>query len=337
MRKFFMTLLFCSSLATGVAWAAQPPPAPKSDADAIAADDSNPPADEVVIEHKPKKHHKKKAVDSDADEGIIKEENKMEIGDLLEGDRRIRMLLYDETDVYTITTRYGYQTNIVFSPQEEIELISVGDRSLWQIIPTGNRLFIRPMEEDVITNMTVLTNKHSYQFDLKSLSADKSGNIYVAQFVYPDPKHHNPMMEMPSPVAATVPVQVASPPPLASSGPFGVGPSVSNRLVSAPTSLVPQAAEAATPAAPNYRYTYSGPDDLAPLQVYDDGHSTYLKYPDIGKLAPNVFIVDPSGRENPVNYTLQGDYMVVDAVAGELAVRSNGAVVHVFNEMLNPG
>src|SRR5690349_19344959 len=107
----------------------------------------------------------------------------------LPSDERIKLLAYDESDVYTITTRYGYQTNIVFGPSEEIETISVGDHSMWQIIPSGNRLFIRPMEEDVTTNMTVLTSKHSYQFDLKSVPGDKTaGNIYVAMFVYKDEK-----------------------------------------------------------------------------------------------------------------------------------------------------
>ncbi len=44
------------------------------------------------------------------------------------------------------------------------------------------------MEDGAQTNMTLLTNKHSYQFDLKSLAADakSGGNIYVARFIYPD-------------------------------------------------------------------------------------------------------------------------------------------------------
>jgi len=80
---------------------------------------------------------------------------------LSQQDSRIKLLPYDESDVYTITTRPGYQTNVVFGRGEEIQTISVGDRSFWQLIPAGNRLFIRPMNEDVSTNMTILTNRHS--------------------------------------------------------------------------------------------------------------------------------------------------------------------------------
>jgi type IV secretion system protein VirB9 len=293
-----------------------------------------------------------------------------------QGDSRIKMILYDESDVYTITTRYGYQTNVVFSAQEEIQLISVGDRSLWQIIPSGNRMFIRPMEEDVITNMTVITNKHSYQFDLKSLPADKSGNIYVAKFVYDNNKKAGPIIDSLLPSSMIPPERSTAPSAMPTSSPFGVGPSIpSAQAVAQPSapaqqpiltpeptmasaamqpmpsaaypqaspapSVVQSSAPALSPAVSgtNYSYTYAGPDEMAPLQVYDDGRATYLKYRDVKKLPPNVYVVDKTGKENPVSYTVKGDYMVVDVVAGELALRGSDSLsaVHVFNEMLNPG
>lgn len=321
-----------------------------------------------------------------AEEKSKPEEDTKIQGDLaFAGDSRIKMLLYDESDVYTITTRYGYQTNVVFSPQEEIQLISVGDRSLWQIIPTGNRMFIRPMEEDVITNMTVITNKHSYQFDLKSLAADKSGNIYVAQFVYDNNKKAGPIIGSLLPSGLIPPDNAAVPSAMPTSSPFGVGPSIPGQQPPAgapvpsnppvaqqqvfppvqtppsvaqsqppmPASSYPQALAPAPQPAPqtapatsvsgasgtNYSYTYAGPDELAPLQVYDDGRSTYLKYRDVKKLPPAVYVVDASGKESQVAYSVKGDYMVIDVVAGELALRGNDNinVVHVFNEMLNPG
>ena len=165
-------------------------------------------------------------------------------------DNRIKLLNYDESDVYTITTRYGYQTNIVFGAGEEVQTISVGDRSMWQIIPAANRLFIRPMEDNAITNMTVITNRHSYQFDLKSISTEKgSGNIYVAKFVYPDAVRPAPA---PRPAAVSPAIAYYEPPPPGITG--------------------------GRPSHPNYNYTFSGPDNLAPQQVYDDGKSTHIKY-----------------------------------------------------------
>lgn len=317
MKKLTLIALFGCFLAPAYALALDPLPAvpdagaaPASDdkAEAAKPDDKK----DAAVAHKAKKHRKAKLNKvEDVDE--VKSPAGMELGD-----RRIKMMLYDETDVYTIKTRYGYQTNIVFAPNEEIQLISVGDRSLWQIIPNGNRLFIRPMEEDVVTNMTVLTSKHSYQFDLKSLASGESGNIYVAQFIYGLPQQSAPAL----PAAALAPVLTSSP--------FAVAPSLppASPPVAAPT---PQ-----LPAAPNYRYTFSGPDELAPLQVYDDGRATYLTYRDPTLLSPSVFMVDKAGHETPVTSGIRGDTVKVDAVAGELAVKSGGGTVHVFNEMLNP-
>ncbi|MFW0778265.1 MAG: TrbG/VirB9 family P-type conjugative transfer protein [Rickettsiales bacterium] len=238
-------------------------------------------------------------------------------------DSRIKVLLYDESDVYTITAKYGYQTNLVFSKYEEIQTISVGDRSLWQIIPSGNRLFIRPMDDDVTTNMTVLTNRRSYQFDLKSLSdSDKDKPIYVARFKYPEdfrkpkkpgspppPPRPDMMPEMP-------PMPGMKPPPASNAGGFRP---------------LPPNMEAMN----NYNYTYAGPDALAPVKVFDDGNSTFIKHRKGTTSIPEVF-VRKNGTEQAVSYYIKGDMMVVSAVAGELILRHDNQTVNVYNEMLNP-
>jgi type IV secretion system protein VirB9 len=226
---------------------------------------------------------------------------------MLPSDNRIKVLMYDEADVYVITTKYGYQTNIVFSPNESIDTISVGDRSLWQIIPSGNRMFIRPMEDGVTTNMTVLTNKRSYQFDLKSIAADAAGsNIYVAKFMYPD--------DMPARSAAPV------------------EPSIAPAYISQVGKTVPVAG----PPPLNYNYTYTGPDDLAPLQVYDDGNITYIQYRELKEPAPAIYAMDASGKEQPIPHSVKGNLVVIDLVTGELSLRSGSGTVTVYNELLNP-
>jgi len=252
------------------------------------------------------------------------------------GDDRIKLITYDETSVYTITTRYSYQTNIVFGPHEEIDTISVGDRSTWQIIPSGNRIFIRPMEEDMVTNMTVLTNKRSYQFDLKSLPAGKTeGNIYVAKFVYKDDKPRTTAEPAPATATAAAPFPptafkpyqpVAAPAPTPAPTP---APAVTNP---APVPL----AGTAYPVHPNYNYTYTGPDAIAPLQVSDNGKSTSITFRDSSQPLPEVFIVE-DGEEKPVSTSVMNGAMVVGAVAGELALKSDAGTVHVYNELLNPG
>lgn len=232
-------------------------------------------------------------------------------------DSRIRMLPYDESDVYTITTKYGYQTNLVFGPQEEIYTISIGDRSLWQVIPSGNRLFIRPMHEDVLTNMTVLTNKHSYYFDLKSVGDDsKSSNIiYVAKFVYPEDMARQPKPAEASPYDRHMSTALPTPPAMSSAA-------------------VPVASAAVVAGKDNYNYTYSGSDALAPLKVFDDGKSTFFQY-SASTQPPSTYIVAQDGSEKPVAHYMKDGYLVVDDVAGEWLLKSAGGSILVYNETRN--
>lgn len=246
---------------------------------------------------------------------------------LLPEDNRMKVLMYDETDVYTITTKYGYQTNIVFAPQEEIQTISVGDRSLWQIIPSGNRLFIRPMDENVTTNMTILTNRHSYQFDLHSLAGEKEGApIYVAKFIYPEDKKNArrpspPVMDMPSAAAGTMAPPAAKP---------AVG------FVALPPAPVTSAPVAAIKPVKNYNYTYTGPDALAPTQVFDDGKSTFIQYHTLASPLPKLYVKEAGGKERLATYYTRDTQIVIEEVASEMLLKYPTGAITIYNEILNP-
>jgi type IV secretory pathway VirB9-like protein len=41
------------------------------------------------------------------------------------------------------------------------------------------------MQENISTNMTLITNLRSYEFDLQSVNEKSESNIYVARFTYP--------------------------------------------------------------------------------------------------------------------------------------------------------
>lgn len=104
-------------------------------------------------------------------------------------DSRIKIFVYNENEVFHLTVHYGYQSHIEFGVGEDIETISMGDSYSWKITPVGKRLFIKPFQVDVRTNMTVITNKRTYQFDIASKlpgdSVDKD-LVYVARFFYPE-------------------------------------------------------------------------------------------------------------------------------------------------------
>lgn len=260
-------------------------------------------------------------------------------------DSRIKILTYTESDVYTIPAKTGYQTSVEFARNEEITTISVGDRTPWQIVPNGNRMFIRPLMDDVQTNMTVITNIREYHFDLKSVGDKATNNIYVAQFRYPDemkptaPETLNDM-EMPT-VKAPEPV-VLTPAPktkAAAKAAAKVAPEPAPK---------PQVAEPAAPTeavsiAPldtqrtqqlNTAYTYTGPDAVAPNQVYDDGRNTYVLYETLPSPAPKPYITAPSGEMVLANHRVVDNKIVLFSIAKGFMLKSESGDIVVYNESI---
>ncbi|MEK6745685.1 MAG: TrbG/VirB9 family P-type conjugative transfer protein [Pseudomonadota bacterium] len=245
-----------------------------------------------------------------------------------DSDSKVKELVYNESNVYVVRAKHGYQTNIVFDSREEVQTISIGDRSLWQVIPASNRLFIRPMTENISTNMTVLTNKRSYEFDLKSLNEGNDSNVYVLKFTYPEA---NPF------VADNLGVENVK-----TDANALVAPVAQKEITPGKSSSTAPVSEAATPESIgllpirfNYSYTYSGPDVIAPTQVYDDGKNTFIKYKSIGKLVPEAFIIEADGRELRIPATVSGSSLIIDGVAGELALRDSDGEIRVYNESLS--
>ena len=103
-------------------------------------------------------------------------------------DSRIKTYVYSPNEVYLLVLHFVFQSSIEFGKNEAIETITLGDSYAWKITPLGNRLFIKPMERDIRTNMTIITNRQTYQFDIvaKELEAgDEKDLVYVMRFQYP--------------------------------------------------------------------------------------------------------------------------------------------------------
>lgn len=102
-------------------------------------------------------------------------------------DNRIKTYVYNSNDIYLVLMQSGFQTSIEFEKGEKINTLSLGNTYSWSITPVSNRLFIKPLEDTIRTNMTVITNKRTYQFDLVSKSLEESDLdiSYVIRFFYP--------------------------------------------------------------------------------------------------------------------------------------------------------
>jgi type IV secretion system protein VirB9 len=215
-------------------------------------------------------------------------------------DPRIRTVQYDPDQVVQLKGWFGFQQMIEFAPDEHIENVSVGDALGWQITPNkrANLLFLKPIDRSAVTNMTVVTDKRRYAFDLTVATekAQPGAMAYVVRFRYPQ----------------AGPVQIIDTPP--------------------PPAPV---AEAVSPDQWNFAYTYSGSKDLLPAKVFDDGRSTYFSWAQ-GASVPGIFAVGAEGSESLVNYAVRGQYLVVDQLSPRFVLRNGKSVTTVINGAYAP-
>ncbi len=216
----------------------------------------------------------------------------------LASDSRLRSVPYSPDEVYKFTAHYKIQSSIEFEEGEQIRTVSVGDSIGWQIVPSRNRIFIKPAELDADTNMTVVTDRRVYHFELyaqEPLGMRDDEMIFVMRFSYPGEQNIS----------------------------FG---DINDNSV--PTHEIED-----NPQNYNFSYSISGSERIAPIRIFDDGEFTFFQFRDVNADLPAFFKVDSERREAIVNYRVVGDYIVVERVDSMFTLRHGSDVVCVFNEV----
>ncbi len=215
-------------------------------------------------------------------------------------DARLVERMYNPAEVVRIDGRTKVQATIAFAEDERIENVAIGDSEAWQVTPNkrANLLFIKPLSPAARTNMTVVTDRRTYLFDL--VASPKAQPLYVLRFTYPaEPKTEEPQL------AGTVsPVEMA-----AATDPYAV----------------------VDPAQLNFEWAKKGDRNLMPSRAYDDGNATFLTWPD-GQGIPAILTRDHEGTEGPVNFAVRGNMIVVDGVPAEIVLRSGDDLATLTNE-----
>ena len=135
-------------------------------------------------------------------------------------DPRVRTVMFMDEAVVALRGHYGYQMSVEFGADERIENVSIGDSLAWQVTPNrrADTLFLKPIEFDAATNMSVITNKRRYTFQLSAEAPIGAGDpniIYRVKFTY--------MPEVAATAEPTSPAQV-----VASNRAYSVSGSVRN-------------------------------------------------------------------------------------------------------------
>ena len=218
-------------------------------------------------------------------------------------DARIRWVTFKRNDVVPIKAYTFTTTQIAFGKAEYIEDIQNGDLAAWSVDVSKslpNMLFIKPTVVGSDTNLTIVTNKHTYYFHLSSgpSSKTKQHKVYALHFVYPLEAKAARLRKLKSEHHQLSVIQKAF----------------------------------LHPDNYNWDYSFNGATNLKPKAVFDDGVFTYLKYGTTQPL-PAIFAVDNrAGDESLVNVRRQGPYLIIEQTAPQFTLRlGKHQVATLFN------
>ena len=244
----------------------------------------------------------------------------------LTGDTRLVQFTYDEDNTFLVLAKPKAVTHLQFAADETLQSVASGDTAQWELTPTKNRknLFIKPRFENIETSMTVITDKRTYQFVLRSTADGRKWYqrvswIYASTFLL----EQDSLLDS----ASSVPPLAVNNQPL------------SNLSLPRPTITPSAPRDAMTgaggmpttvkPDALHFNYRIEGDAPFKPTQVFDDGKFTYLKLPSDVQELPALFSVVEGQEYALVNYHVDGSYMVAQRLLETAVLKLGKAEVRV--------
>jgi len=104
-----------------------------------------------------------------------------------DGDPHLQTVEYSAGQIVQLRGAPGFQLMVELSPDEAVQSVALGDSAAWQVSinKAGDRLFLKPAQGEITTNMTVVTSVRVYNFDLYAQSSPSGDMPYIVQFRYP--------------------------------------------------------------------------------------------------------------------------------------------------------
>jgi type IV secretion system protein VirB9 len=218
-------------------------------------------------------------------------------------DGRILRVNYQDNNVVPLRGKTFTATQVVFGKDEGVIDIEGGDTDAWMVTRHAelrNIVFIKPTMLGSDSNITIVTNKHSYYFHVtsnKTLDETPEPKPFAIKFIYPEEE----LREAKARANAAMHAQ---------------------KEVINPTK---------NPERYNWNYRFSGSTQLTPVHVFDDGTFTYFELAK-NQAVPAIFAVeDKQGKESTVNIRRSGNYLIVQRIAPQFTLRNGGIVTSVFN------
>ncbi len=218
-------------------------------------------------------------------------------------DHRLRIVAYDPNNVVTLHGNQLVQTSLQFSNAETIVGVESGDAVAWAISINPNKpnlLFLKPTTEISDTNLSVITDKNIYHFQLTTASKHPKDITYNVRFTYPLEEKKQLLAQYQE----------------------------TQRQKNALVTTVPT-----DPLHWNWNYSFSKrcSPALVPQHVFDDGKFTYFQFRPQQDI-PAIFVVDSQGKESLANWRVQNHYVVVERTASQFSLRNGHLISCVLND-----
>lgn len=198
-------------------------------------------------------------------------------------DSRVRTAVYDTNEVYRLYGYVGYEIDLQFEAGEYFVGLGAGDIEGLSFVSQDNHLFIKPKAQKVSTNLTVITTRRPYQF------------AYTASALRPREGDSDVIFA----------VRFRYPP----GNGDAVADAVSRMLEQAPATR-----------SRNVDYGYCGSQAVKPVAASDDGVHTRLTFAAKAE-QPGIFVLNEDGSESLLNFSMDGDEVVIHRVVRQLVVR----------------
>lgn len=229
-------------------------------------------------------------------------------------DCRIRRVVYNPADVVDVTSTPGIETHLILDPDETYVTHAWGDSGAWWFRHMKNHVFIKPREANSDTNLTIVTNKRSYNFYIHYIDRPKKDDcseVFQVSFGYVDKQRAQVAKAEEAEAARAEKHSIASA--------FKVPPPRANL---------------------DYEMSLTPSDQIiAPENAWDDGRFTKFKFPANEEL-PRVYIRYADNTEAIVNTWVEGkakNILVTDRIAKRFTLRLGNNVVGIYNEGFKGG
>ncbi|MGO7733153.1 type IV secretion system protein VirB9 [Rhizobium leguminosarum] len=232
-------------------------------------------------------------------------------------DPRMRYINYDPEQVVNLSSAVGATLVVTFAQGETVTAVAVSNSNDLAAMPRENYLFLKSKEPLPPQPVVVLTagpqGLRRYVFSIvttpmDSLDVGQSNLYYSVQFKYPADE-----------AAARFRAQQEQ---------------AAERRARGDQMAARRALDALgrpdTSPALNWRYMAQGDRSLAPVAVYDNGRTTFFRFPGRSRL-PAIFSIGADGEETSVNFSLKGDILEIASVERGWRLRDGNTVLCVWN------